>query len=1540
MISRVFLSSSVCLQCRLGLSLRRGARPTDNILLNRASRPLRFASGSAALTKESFEARFTAAAGSGKSRQERKSDVRSQESIEALLSGAEDFETTRRQPEKQKTRNSAKPKPRARDNEPKHRVKDEEPKYRAKGNEPKHRTKDKELKYRVKDKETKHRAKEQETKYRAKGNELKYRAKDNEPPEAWIKSSKRVPPPPRVNTTESEKFTSEKHSGIRSQKSIEAIPSGAADSKTTTQPSREQETSSVAKPVEGAYNDELYKEYINNLKASLSPPVPDQAIDPLTGRMLILPMQPQPFEVRKFEKQQRDVRHVAKIHAIWEESKNVLPSPEVTNNASLIENASRLTDNVAQEFKFDLPEDEKARKEDEEELPQRWMNAAKADEGRDTCSTDDLSSSPDSAQESQGVDGEARKADVQGPTVTVKASKADDEPPRMRNEAQRENDKDMLKAWIDYSKQVTSSTEAATEGLDISPGNSNSRPKEAEAFRFQLSDDGKTPRKADAARPETWIGSKQVISSPDASIESLDALIGDPPPPPKDAQGVDKGTLPEAWISRAKGVAASPKAAGSESLDKDALPQAWIRPSKEVTTAPEATGSKSVGNETRAEARNISSKEVTTLPEAAGSISVGNETLSEERNHPSQEVTTLSEAAESESVDTKTLPETSNHPSREVTTSPEAAESGLATGDGKPPSISPSPAQQLESLDATRDEAPDAPREEVGESRAEPEHLARPDIPPVQAEGASQSDKNNKPRPRPYQPRRGTFFHHENLGLVTLGEPATALLTTDPDVSQGRRRPEPRLTLIEEADTIGLPMHCHNVYEQEQEQESEEEAMERLRRTIDDLRPKDTTALREREVTRLAKKLTEGFTSQQLMAYYKDDEAHGLQMHSSLPSYPWIVQHQPWQAMRSMTLSQLRPKMRHAIRIITETWKLDVEEQVEGQGIMTVKLKPDVFKLIAQPSSPLLQGLSDIYFDTSNHERLSHSPDTYQLSIHSRRSTALTILACMDEMLESKTTKRVTVKDVDEDNLTEAALDELGRITNTLLKYHSKDSELSISWIPEDMGTTTTAEGKADIILRLLSTWQPPASVNKVQILTSTGESDGKELTFVTHHRDLRALSWRDKLREWSRCVSPISISSGDGDAVKKSVTAAAATATPLSKHVSFPKTKVKVDDKTTYHLSATFGHILHLRPHVRTAKLASNHRVMSPLVPHPASLTTLKPEGADDEVIVDRSTTMILHFVPDPTAIGDEGRQLPPRIRLRIPVKDDADFSISSFSAKDSSLEAVIPSIAHDVLLPAESVDVRLSQEQTIPLASSDKSIQDFLAKSNLNLLQGRVKTPSRITLSIPTRLLLLAPTADKSKEKKKKKRGRKAKSDPSSSLSTNETIEIPFLFNGLELHQTIETAHKTRPDLRIRYSSIEAGHQGGRRQELSLHAPPSRYLPLEKDEVASFLDAVNGIAVGDLFSWHDGHRLMQRKTGERFKEHMLDQPLDYEHVAGYHSRRGSADPPSFSSSSSPSFPSSPSPSFSPPPLPNRSPRPPRIYTPNQQTTPPAPPS
>ncbi|PHH68309.1 hypothetical protein CDD80_7610 [Ophiocordyceps camponoti-rufipedis] len=256
--------------------------------------------------------------------------------------------------------------------------------------------------------------------------------------------------------------------------------------------------------------------------------------------------------------------------------------------------------------------------------------------------------------------------------------------------------------------------------------------------------------------------------------------------------------------------------------------------------------------------------------------------------------------------------------------------------------------QQVEAEDGSK---PVAPRHKKSPAKAKASPVSRPDIeqPDYGLDEQDESEPQQYLPPLPRTPkRRSTQFTHASLGFVSLGKPAAALITTDINVSRRRKAKERKLSFIDEANSTGsIPLSCEDVLVDPTANESSADAMQRLSRNLDELRPKDKTSLTEHEVKRLAKKLMDGFTMQQLVDYYRQDTAYGLQTYDA-PPYPWIVEHQPWQALHSISLHRLKPKRRQAILVVTQKWKLDITEQIEGQGSMTIKLKPDIYKLIAR----------------------------------------------------------------------------------------------------------------------------------------------------------------------------------------------------------------------------------------------------------------------------------------------------------------------------------------------------------------------------------------------------------------------------------------------------------------------------------------------------------------------------------------------------------------------------------------------------------------
>jgi hypothetical protein len=350
-------------------------------------------------------------------------------------------------------------------------------------------------------------------------------------------------------------------------------------------------------------------------------------------------------------------------------------------------------------------------------------------------------------------------------------------------------------------------------------------------------------------------------------------------------------------------------------------------------------------------------------------------------------------------------------------------------------------------------------------------------------------------------------------------------------------------------------------------------------------------------------------------------------------------------------------------------------------------------------------------------------------------------------------------------------------------------------------------------------------------VLSTAGSNKG---VFLTHQRDKRSLAWKDKLRQWSRYANPIGKLSENRNTLLNfadRVKLVQADPTAPNEHL-----------ETT----ATFGHLLHTEHHLQQAKLAKGRRVLAPVIPHPASLTLIT---ADTPVPSTQKTAIVLNFAPDTASTTSPPGSFP-YIRLRLPINPFTD--LSNFSFPDTSvLEALIPWQESDIMLPDESVDVRISQRRLVPLDARQASLQEFLQASEFNLLQGRLRTPSRTSFAIPNSL------------------------SAAQTLSSTEEVTHPYMFMGLEIHQTIDMEWQSHT---LRYSSIEAGQHGGQQQKLDLIAGPpnGRGNDCSKERLRDFLKLVEQTACGAHFSWNEGYRLMQERSGEQFSWDMMETEYD----------------------------------------------------------------
>lgn len=513
--------------------------------------------------------------------------------------------------------------------------------------------------------------------------------------------------------------------------------------------------------------------------------------------------------------------------------------------------------------------------------------------------------------------------------------------------------------------------------------------------------------------------------------------------------------------------------------------------------------------------------------------------------------------------------------------------------------------------------------------------------------------------------------------------------------------------------------------------------------------------------------------------------------------------------------------------------------------------------------------IRDDFLDPLSGEKLSIALDDDRLTIYSKRSSVHPILERVQSYAEDVAFRNVPLGGIKEDQLQRDALKELEKITDTVIRHDKYAKvrltslllsfvlanklslqEMTVSWkatpdapIPNKIAPRITPEDPGEIVWRLLVEKPDKAADVNLQII----EPGSKKSTsaFVDHHREIRSMSWRDKLRQWTRYVQPLGKKSTSSQPLKLASTI----------QIPTPAPEVAANGGDTV-LTADFGHILHLHKDLKQVKTATSRRILSPITPHPAGLTNVTTNVEDTPLT--QHTAIVLNFSPASYFQAEPDFSLP-EVRLRLPIDPETDFSNFMFP-QDSTLYAITPSYSNDVLLPAESVDVRLTQHHHYPLDMKQQSLWDFISLSKFALLEGYLKTPPKASFTIPAHC--------------------------GSNQSASQPLEdAPYMFMGLEIHQTTNIEYKGQT---LRYNSIEAGQHGGQRQELSLlPGPPSSVNDTADSEAScsteSFLDVVEEIAKGGVLPWNNGAELMESRSQERFTHDLLDETYEMQLEDGY---------------------------------------------------------
>ncbi|KAG5751422.1 hypothetical protein H9Q70_005917 [Fusarium xylarioides] len=742
---------------------------------------------------------------------------------------------------------------------------------------------------------------------------------------------------------------------------------------------------------------------------------------------------------------------------------------------------------------------------------------------------------------------------------------------------------------------------------------------------------------------------------------------------------------------------------------------------------------------------------------------------------------------------------------------------------------------------------PDFPKSSSGHSPS-PEQLAldellresqKPGIEAFALPELEAQDIEDDLMPLPKRHLHDRLMHDESLGVSSLGMPADAIIINNPNMTRIER---PAPTVVEAKPIETTDLDWQNLTPSGvTEPESEE-----IFKNIDEICPV-SRILRQTDIDKLVNTLCDGFTLTQLREYHSARKSEPRD--HDMVKYEWIEEIVPWTSMNSVRLRG-NDKATLAQKIVLDKWKIEVQEHADDLGKAFIWMDPDIFPFLTYGPNNIGRLLWELRRDfvVGEDEKLTLHTPKCRLNITAKKSTTYGILAHIDQAVQRMKSRVIDVAPILPKTrsvaLTQAERKELGRLTKTSITpvRHGSEEKLRVSWMPQPDEPPTETEDLADTVFRLIVGHVVPGADHGV--LQCLPRSDDQDLVTgqpVPVQRQARAMSWRDKLQKWLRIVAPISKDTQN---------------TPL---LGLPSESAIPEEKCprTGNADATtarFGHILHQRASTSIKELYRKRRILAPLTPHPVAFSALKP---DNDLPLKETTSIVMHLSPhvdtsqSPVTDSNGKKIADPAAYITIPVHPQADLDNFTIP-NDATVHIYVPWHNSDVLLPTEAVDVRLEHKRSYALSITHPGIKEFFEKSQLNLREGQLRTPSQAILGVP---------------------GNWLRGSGSGRMNTAKR-DVLYDFRGTEIHQTVEMPWNGHT---LRYSSIEAGQHGGQRQEITLQAglPGENPVAFKDKRRESFLQLVEDVATGKYFSWSEGYKFIKSRQLEDFSYNLLEEDL-----------------------------------------------------------------
>ncbi|KAI6717210.1 hypothetical protein JHW43_000385 [Diplocarpon mali] len=406
----------------------------------------------------------------------------------------------------------------------------------------------------------------------------------------------------------------------------------------------------------------------------------------------------------------------------------------------------------------------------------------------------------------------------------------------------------------------------------------------------------------------------------------------------------------------------------------------------------------------------------------------------------------------------------------------------------------------------------------------------------------------------------------------------------------------------------------------------------------------------------------------------------------------------------------------------------------------------------------------------------------------------------------------------------------LDNIQSSYLNGEGEKLELTISCIDDKPQALVSG---VDVARRLLL--NSCESLSRVENRLASGPLSTKEGAFVsTTISD--TLPWRHRLRDWVRWTAP----TGKDEQMPAKISDPQSAIQPSasSPKVDRPQ-KVKVDKSSTSastthpywrddyftNISAVLGKVLHSSLASPPAKLElggynqiHTFAAQAPNLSRVINKARLRMRNKDEKI-----ETLVLRFTPNPFYIvthAAKGKYAAKRPFKRRPIGAEA---MTAFPAIEISLSidrqakevaklkdvlAIVHECKTDVMLPHNSIDLQFQQRTTCRMShiGISKVIAKYLKECNF-ALHGRdsLQFPPSVKIPISKHLCRGAGFH---------LLGQELDSD-GNQIKSEDVRDIPYLFAGLEIHQSLAFDYQ---DWVLLYSSIEAGKAGGRRAELKL--------------------------------------------------------------------------------------------------------------------------